>query len=320
MEDAQAITVNKEFVIEPGDVYSGILNTLLYFDVFSYPLTSEEIWQNLLFAKGSRSSVSDAIKELISQGIIFQVGPFYSVRNTKELASRRIKGNIKAVRFGKLARFSARLISGFPFVRGIAFSGSLSKGYIGDDGDADFFIITAKNRLWICRTILILFKKIFLLNSKKFFCLNYFVDEDSLEIKDKNVFTAAELVHLVPVYNNALVCSMVEKNLWTRDYFMQRDSLSEPFKPIKSINIIKPVAEFAFSGPVGYLVDSFFLKLTLNRWKKKFALVGSPEFETNFRSTSSVSKHHPSGFQFKVTFSFEERVRAFELKHGIRLK
>ena len=56
----------------------------------------------------------------------------------------------------------SRLISKFPYVEGVGISGSLSKGYYDDDGDIDFFIITSPKRLWIARTFLILYKKLFL--------------------------------------------------------------------------------------------------------------------------------------------------------------
>ncbi|MEZ5195381.1 MAG: hypothetical protein R2764_02960 [Bacteroidales bacterium] len=84
----------------------------------------------------------------------------------------------------KAKRFST-FISNFPYVRGISLSGSLSKGYIGDDPDIDYFIITKENRLWLSCTMLIAFKKIFLFNSCKYFCVNYFIDTNNLEIEEK---------------------------------------------------------------------------------------------------------------------------------------
>ncbi|MEZ4965453.1 MAG: hypothetical protein R2791_09430 [Saprospiraceae bacterium] len=39
-----------------------------------------------------------------------------------------------------------------------------------------------------------------MLNSHKYFCVNYFVDTEHLEIEDKNLFTATETVTLLPLY------------------------------------------------------------------------------------------------------------------------
>ena len=78
-----------------------------------------------------------------------------------------------------------KFISKFPYVRAILLSGSISKGYMDKDSDVDYFIITQPNRLWVTRLLLMLFKKIFLFNSRKVFCINYFVDSEKLEIEEK---------------------------------------------------------------------------------------------------------------------------------------
>src|SRR4029453_8923510 len=96
------------------------------------------------------------------------------------------------------------LIASFPYVRCVCISGSLSKKYFDDTTDIDFFVITKPGRLWVCRTFLILFKKLFLLNSKKYFCINYFIDSDNLEIPDQNIFTATELTTLIPMHDYEL--------------------------------------------------------------------------------------------------------------------
>ena len=94
-----------------------------------------------------------------------------------------------------------RSIKRFPFVRAVFLSGELSKNISSDDGDIDFMIVTEKNRLWICRTLLTFFKKIFLFNQKKYLCINYFVDEEHLHLPKKNIFTATEIAHVKPLFN-----------------------------------------------------------------------------------------------------------------------
>ena len=85
----------------------------------------------------------------------------------------------------------------FPFVRGVFLSGSISKGFMSESDDIDYFIITAPGRLWLTRTLLILFKKIFLFNSFRNFCLNYFIDSENLYIPEHNRYTATEIVFLI---------------------------------------------------------------------------------------------------------------------------
>ncbi len=112
-----------------------------------------------------------------------------------------------------------KLISRFPFVRAVLASGSLSKGYMDEKSDIDFFIITAPHRLWIARTLLVLYKRLFLGGSHKHFCVNYFVDEDHLEIEEKNLFTATELATVLPLYGAEQYKSLIKTNGWVRDFF-----------------------------------------------------------------------------------------------------
>ena len=81
----------------------------------------------------------------------------------------------------------SRKIAKFPFVESVNLSGSLSKGYYDLEDDIDFFIITKPNRLWIARTLLILYKKVFLLNSKKHFIFEVFFFEFYMFLIHQNV-------------------------------------------------------------------------------------------------------------------------------------
>ena len=99
--------------------------------------------------------------------------------DAKANAPAKAKAPVKAKVLVK-AKAKARFISKFPFVAAVGVSGSLSKGYYDSDSDIDFFIITQHNRLWICRTLLMVYKKIFLLNSRKYFCPNYFISSEQL--------------------------------------------------------------------------------------------------------------------------------------------
>ena len=166
-----------------------ILRTLGYFDLFQYPLTGEEIY---LFnsAVVNHSEVNEALEELLSDNSVFKIGEFYSLHNNCQLAERRRNGNQLATEHLITARRVAKFLYRFPYVKAIAVSGSLSKNFATDKTDIDFFIITATNRLWIARTCMHLYKKLtFLRGRQNWFSMNYYVDEDAMEIHEKNIFT-----------------------------------------------------------------------------------------------------------------------------------
>jgi hypothetical protein len=202
-----------------GLLESSILRTLLYFDIFHHPLRAEEIRKYLRDGEVEEEAFSATLRSLQHRRLVSAGYDFYSVRPVDELAKRRLDGETRAVKAMKTARKYAGLMAAFPFVRGVFISGSLSKGTMSPEADIDYFIVTHPERLWLARTLLVGFKKIFLFNSRKYFCVNYFVTSDNLEIPDRNIFTATEAATLIPLYNNSLYESFLRSNKWIHAYY-----------------------------------------------------------------------------------------------------
>jgi hypothetical protein len=299
---------------------ASVLKALLYYDLFSYPLTAEEIKSHCRVVSCSLSLVQEALDELCGDNLIFRYEKFYSVHNNAGLFLRRKKGNEAAARVMDKVNTRSRLIANFPFVRCICISGSLSKNYFDEEADVDFFIITEPNRLWVCRTFLILFKKLFLLNSKKYFCVNYFIDSDNLVIPDKNIFTSIELITLKPVHNYELYEKFFTANHWVKTFFPNSSQQEPNGTPQLNNNWIRNGFEKLLGGKAGEWLDQFFMIKTLEQWKKKFGWLPSHEFELNMRTRRNVSKHHPQGFQVQVLKKYEERILSFEAEHQITLR
>lgn len=246
--------------------------------------------------------------ELANAKRCFNQGDFYSVKpEIEEQIKIRKEKEEKASLYFKKLPFYARLIRSFPFVKGIAISGSLSKNVMHEDGDIDYFVITDRGRLWICRTFLVAFKKIFLLNSRKYFCVNYFVDEDNLRIPDENIFTAMEINYLLPVYNKALILEFREANAWSYEYVHPFDHYLD-VKEVKGKSWIGRFIQFLLKGKMGDRLDLYFMKVTYKRWEKKFKHFDAATFDLTMRTNRGVSKHHPRNFQKKVLREYETRL------------
>lgn len=294
-----------------------VLRVLLYYDLFKYPLTAQEILFQTDTPVADIEAVTHAMDELVSADMVFTDGMFYSVNAAPDIFERRRTGNRTAEAVMTKAYRRAKLIAAFPYVRSVCVSGSLSKNYFDATTDMDFFILTEPNRLWVCRTFLILFKKIFLLNSKKYFCVNYFIDTEQLHIPDQNIFTATELVTLLPVYNYDLYRKFYETNGWVKSFFPNCEPRIHNGALEASAPWTRMVTEKLLNGQLGEWLDQLFFRKTLNHWRRKFGNQPHHEFELNMRSRRSVSKHHPQGFQFRVLQAFEKRIREFEAQHGI---
>ncbi len=295
-----------------------LLKPILYFSLFKYPLTEEEIFN---FSKAtSKEQIKLDLNELVNDNIIYKIDDFYLTENNETLIKRRLEGNKMAKNIYQKALTISRLISKFPYVEGVGISGSLSKGYYDDDADIDFFIITSPKRLWIARTFLILYKKIFLLNSRKYFCVNYFISSNALEIEEKNIFTATELTTLLPMFGNGSFHKFYDENKWVENYLPNKtvtDGLSK-LQVVKKPTATK-ITEYFLDSKIGDWLDAAFLRITYKKWKIKFNHLEERQFNVAMKSTKNISKHHPLNFQHKVIDRLNIRYDELREKHNIHI-
>ena len=291
------------------------LKTILYFSIFRYPLKMEEI-----HSYTNHFEINETLKELeylIGEKIITKTDDFYVYADDSESVTKRLTGNIQAKKAIIKAKERAKLISKFPYVEAVGVSGSLSKGYYDNESDIDFFLITTPNKLWICRTLLILYKKIFLFNSRKYFCVNYFISANQLEIEEKNLFTATELKTLIPMEGKTTFKTFYQNNSWVvNDYFSKFSydvkSVNEIKKPIISKGI-----EWVFSTNLGNILDDLFKSITFRKWKAKFNFMNEEDFKIALKSTKNISKHHPTHFQKKVILSLNSKLDEVQRNYNI---
>ena len=293
-------------------LHKQVLRTLLYYDIFNYSLNCDEIFRFLGSGNVERSTVQACLATLKDRNLIYQFGEFYSMKNNKALIERRVKGNIEAEKFLHVARKKSMLISKFPFVRAVFASGSLSKGYMDEKSDIDFFIVTAPNRLWIARTLLVLYKRIFLFNSHKYFCVNYFVDEEDLEIEEKNLFTATELATVLPLYGAVQYENLQLANPWLKKFYPNFVLRNTADVPLGIVSSPKKLVESLINMFGGNAFERFCHKRTLARWQKLYMKdYSATDFKIAFKSKAYASKNHPSNFQKTITDLYEDKLKSY---------
>ena len=302
--------MNNNFTLNP--LKRSIIRTLAYYDIFSYPLTADEIYYNLDENHTTSEEVKTELESLYSNQLIQFKGKFYLLNNDDSYIRRREAGNELAVKRLKTARRVSGFISRFPFIRGILLSGSISKGFMEEDSDIDYFVITHPNRVWFSRLMLMLFKKIFLLNSKRIFCINYFVDSENLQIQEKNIFTATELVTLLPTFGRDIYEELYTKNNWVKQFFPNYPKRETREVLDRKNGVIKSLLEKILGRKFGDKIDDFAMALFDRFNKVKYKDYDKEEFKIAFKSSKKESKHHPKFFQKKVLREFDSRIKSLE--------
>ena len=204
-----------------------IIKTLLYSDIFDFPLSEEEIWKYLICEKDvTEKHFANRIKKINS--VVFRKNGYLFTTERESIVKKRLKrikeSKIKLEIAGKIIR---KLFS-VPTVMFIGISGNLSMLNSEKKDDIDIFVIVKKNKIWITRFFLIAMLKFMGVYRKRGekvvsnkFCLNMLVDETSLKLSSnfQNLYTAHEVSQLMPIRERGgIYKKFIESNSWTTDF------------------------------------------------------------------------------------------------------
>ena len=206
-------------------IKQAILKTLLYSDIFNFPLTKSEIWRFLISeAKISREDFEQNINNL-PQEIIFKNG-FYSLRGKEQNILERQKNFKEVQKKLLLAKKTAFFLSFIPTIQLIGISGGLALENAGKDDDVDFFIITQKNTLFMTRFWTIAILEWLKLrrnrtdkNPANKICVNFFIDESRLSwsVGKRDLYIAHEIAQMQPIFErNEAYHKFINNNEWIK--------------------------------------------------------------------------------------------------------
>lgn len=253
-----------------------ILDTVTYYDVFSYPLSAFEIWKHLLTLQEAEARPSSylevhvALRGAVVQGTLTEERGLYTLPGRDGLVTLRMyKEKVSVAKLRGMRRL-ARLIRCVPYVRFAGATGSLSLKYGERESDWDLFVVLRSGRIWTGRFLLT--GILFLLGQwrhgnkvRNRACLNYFVTDESLEIGTKDLFSAHEYRFMLPLFNYPLFQKFELKNRWMAQ-----------FKPNFSLSEIRPLwcldeSLWVTRGQafVERLLESVALERFLERWQQK---------------------------------------------------
>lgn len=293
---------------------SCILQVLVYFSFFQYPLTGNEI-RDFLHPGADISRFDEALENLVIQGPVFEIEGFYLLRNDVSLVTRRRAGNLRADELLPKAMRIGRFLSAFPYVRGVGISGSLSKMVADEKSDIDFFIITKSGRVWIAWAFMHLFKKLtYLTGRQNYYCMNYYIDEKKLTLGDQDIYTAMETLTLMPVRGNAMHDFFAANN-WVNNWFANYGAKQTVKENKESLPLLKRITEWLFNNKLGDRIDTCIMKVTTQRWRKKkerkkLNLAGR---EVCLITDKHSARSNPGMFREKLLASYNSKIH--EMKH-----
>lgn len=299
-----------------ASIEDAILRALIYYDLFDYPLTTDEIERYLDIPVSDRRPLLQRLQALGRRGVIVETDGFWSLAGREEQTSgRRPAMERRGVRLWGVAEQIGRIIRLVPFVRGVMISGGLSRYVAEETSDIDYFVVTAPGRLWIARTLLVLFRRTLLLNRRTWLCTNYFVTEENLAIAERTLYAACETASVRPLWNRGLYHRFVAENEWVQEIYPNHSPPPELFMsglPEKR-SAVQRIIERMLPSSLWDRLDRRAMERTREHWRRKYPEMPEEIRARALRSTPEESRSHAGDYAPIVL----ERYRAALIVHGV---
>lgn len=277
-----------------------VLATLAYHKIFRYPLKIDELHSLLMYKKNTKFQLNKAVNNLIKMKKIIAKEGFIELKHgTSNVKLRKERERYSKYKKIKAAHYS-KILSHIQTVEFVAVTGALAMNNSTKNDDIDLLVITSRNRLFTTR----FFANLFLLpfkrspNSKKQkdrACLNIFIDEIDLSIKDKNLYTAHEIAQMQPIYSkHGTYTKFIKANTWIYKYLP-----NWTMYPVKEAHNTVNISNYLLFEISNFLESKFkFLQLSYMRSKQTTELI-----------TNTQLFFHPNKTKFKVIEAYKKALQ-----------
>lgn len=290
-----------------------IVATLLYYDLFSFPLRADELVRYAhnplppdVPARGKWwDSCSSGVNDAES---------FWFLKGREHYIQRRAELTNTSVAKLQRARKYARLLQFVPGVRFIGVTGSLAMSSAVPEDDIDFLIIAAKNRLWLTRALVL--AALLAWGVKRpddgrteypnLICANIFLSENDLYVPDENLFIAHEICQMLPLLGENAYRAFLQANRWVRNFLPQWQPAPADFQDRAPYRRAQRAFEVAFENGIGTRVDSELSRRQLARIESKHAR----GHNTNVKITPTQLRFHARDLSDYIVNTFNARWQA----------
>jgi hypothetical protein len=210
------------------------------------------------------------------------------------------------------------VLSHLPFLRGLALSGSLSKGTQDPGGDIDFLVLTVPNRLWTARFCASLMLKLLPRTKRENYCLNYFLPENQLAVLDRSLFSATEVAFLKPALNPELFTAFFALNPWVKTFYPNWVEPADGAADLRP-SLRRRLVEWPMRGALGDVVERWISRWFIRRLNRQMQDLPEGESASEVRLGVREYKGHTKGNRGKARQGWLERVQQLEADLGIRV-
>jgi hypothetical protein len=295
-------------------IETAILRTVLYADVFNFPMTVAEIQHFLISdVPTTCAQVERALQRSVTlQQYLTCSGGYVMLAERMDLIDERRQREQASDYLWPLAMSYGAWLGRLPFVRMVALTGALAmRNAATHTDDLDYLIVTAPHRVWLARACAILVVRLVKLRGIVI-CPNYVLAEDALEQDQKDLFIAHEIAQMIPVYGEALYQRFRSANRWADEEMpnAQDSFYSGPDEVRGGLwSALKRLAEWLLGGKLGDTLESWEYRRKLARFA---AAARTPHSAA--RLDESRVKGHFNDYGHPVLRQYQQRLREYGLE------
>lgn len=254
-----------------------ILCTLLYGDVFSFPMTADEIHYFLIGMTAEKETIYNALespsewlsKRIVSGNLDSLVCYALTDRADEVFAKRREREAISKTLWSK-GRHYGVLLGYLPFVRMVAMTGALAVRNVGSaDDDLDYLVVARDGRVWLARLFSVILVRICRLWGVVL-CPNYVLAESALSQNRRDLFIAHEVTQMVPMVGHHLYQKMRLQNDWVETYLPNANGAfynESDGQPRRLGKWIKRFGELILSGFIGNWLENWEMRRKIRKFE-----------------------------------------------------
>lgn len=208
-----------------------IIKTIIYSDVFDYPLTLNEIGKWLVKLNlPARLDLSKRAGEIgiKNSKLINEKDGFHFLKGRGNIVAERIKREKYSQEKLKIAKKISNLFKLIPTIKLVGVTGTLAMQNGKREDDIDLFIITSSGLMWTTRLLSTLLIEITTMrrhpqetNINNKICLNMFVDENHFKItrRERDLFSAHEVLQMNLLWDRGNTYQkFLSANKWIKKY------------------------------------------------------------------------------------------------------
>lgn len=285
---------------------NAIIETVAYADIFDYPLTAAEIHRYLIGQRRSREAVQAALDDNATIAArLRRNDDLYALAGREAIVTTRQQRQRLSSRFWPRARRYGRLIASLPFVKMVAVTGELAMDNVRERSDIDYFIVTEHRRLWLCRLFVIGVVHL----AARFgdtVCPNYLLSERTLAISERDLYSAHEVVQMIPLSGLDTYARFRQLNQWVYDFLPNAVGAPRQLRTLPHARPARALAEGALRTRAGAFLEGW----ESGRKMRKFAAMTFQHREASF--SPDWCKGHVHDHSRLILAAFEEHKAGIE--------